>query len=203
LSTFNQTGLTATNSAQGYCSPDSVIAIPARRQAIQNVPGAATSVAVLIPRGAVDVIGIMFEIAPPANFSVVGGLYTVRLDVTAVDGLSDITWDQTWICRVNSGVSQGSVGSLTGQGIVFSTTGIYNMIVQGSAQPLNPGDVIEILLAFSNSDQSFNRSFVFRSDNSIDAPIAIVDSGFAGLPSIIPWKPMPTPDYARRVIKRR
>lgn len=121
-----------------------------------------------------DEAGVFFETpsGQPGLLTWQAGNYVVRLNVTTAAS-GDVTWSDTYICRVNSSsVNQGTVGSLTGQTTSVSSTGVKTHTVSGSEQTADVGDRLYVVLVFSNAETS-SVNFSFTPDQVIDTPWSI------------------------------
>lgn len=114
------------------------------------------------------------------------GNYVVRINLTTGNGRT--TWEDSYICRVNSACSsQATVGSLTGQAISLSTTGVKTMTISGAAQTANQTDTLYLVLGFKNNVGG-TFSFAVQFDQQIDTPLTQWQSAAAqvdGLGTVI------------------
>lgn len=110
---------------------------------------------------------VFFECIVPADTTWGAGNWTVRLNITT--GTNSCQWTATYVCRVNSaGVSQETLGSLTGQTTNINTAGTKTHTVNQASQATpDAGDKVYIVLVFTAGTS--NRSIFWRSDLDIDA----------------------------------
>jgi hypothetical protein len=169
---LQQTDTAAVDGAIAACSGRGAGAVTDNKQATSGgTPGVGTP-GLTINGHATDVRLVHFESAvnEPNNTNWDAGSWIVRLNITT--GNANVTWDECYICRVNSsGVSQATVGSLTGQAINLTSTGTYTMTISGSSQPgASATDRIYIVLVFSNSGAT-PAALNYKPSLIIDTPI--------------------------------
>lgn len=98
------------------------------------------------------------------------GTLTYRLNVSTAQ--NDLTLEDIYVCRVNSsGVSQETLGSVTGLGTDISGGGVFPQnITLSAASAHNAGDRVYILVAVNNANQHTARSIEILPDQNIDTP---------------------------------
>ena len=83
----------------------------------------------------------------------------------------NITLNSVFICRVNSSdVSQETIGSATGLGLVLTTAGNIQITVVGTAQTPNVGDYINVVFVYTNAAMT-TQSFQFTPNQTINTPL--------------------------------
>lgn len=173
MTSYQETDTAAVDGAKQMCSPTGTGTGPQAFQGSQGgSAGSAAHTATL--NGAISASEIMWESpsGDPNNTSWPAGNWVVRLNVTSAN--ANLQWDACYICRCNSsGVSQGTVGSLTGQGISLGTTGVKSMTVSGSAQSAAATDRWYIVLVLKSTSAGI-QSCAFHSDQLIDTPFGVV-----------------------------
>lgn len=176
---FTQTDNTMVCAAATFCSGASLNTDrDYLRQATQGGTAGSTAVTVTVNASAADLICGWYECIVPDGSTWAAGDWVVRLNVTTAQ--TTVSWDATYICRVNSGcTSQATIGSLTGQAISLSPTGVKSMTVTGSAQTPGAGDKVIIVLLFDNSN-SCTRNVGLTPSENIDSPF-IAAGPVAGL----------------------
>lgn len=174
---FQQTDTAAACGSRNACSGRTLANVTDARKAIEGGVSGVNTVSVTIPpiNGSPSYAAIMFELVPGAAYSQwAAGNYTVQLNITQSAGFPAPKWEDTWICRLNSGcTSLETIGSKTAQGITV-TTGILSMIVAGSlvAAPAAT-DKIYIVLTFSSTT---TQTFTYQPFRLIFTPI-VASSG--------------------------
>jgi hypothetical protein len=167
---LQQTDAAAIDGAMAACSGRSAAQTTDNKQATQNGTAGTTSPTITLAANSSNVRGVHFESAnnEPNLTSWPAGNWTVRINVTSPN--TNITWTECYICRVNSsGVSQATVGSLTGQSLSL-VSGVASMTISGSAQTANATDRVYILCVFSNST-GVQQSFNYKPNQLIDTPL--------------------------------
>lgn len=144
----------------------------ATRSKIASAGGVAGSVGASsnTDASASHLVAVQFEIAADVGNGAVWGAgnWTIRLNITAANAF--VTWEDCYICRVsNACVSQATIGSSLNNAISLSTTGVKSVVISGGLQSPSTGDLVEIVLSFSNSSGS-PQGFTFTSDQLIDSP---------------------------------
>jgi len=110
--------------------------------------------------------------APSTDFDWNAGVWVVRINVTTAG--VDIDWEDTYICRVNSGcVSQATIGSLLNQGISLAATGVRTMSVSGIAQTPAAGDSFMVVLGFGLNPPNPGSVGITPNQN-LDTPLTLV-----------------------------
>ncbi|HYL14995.1 MAG TPA: hypothetical protein VEV41_18280 [Terriglobales bacterium] len=114
-------------------------------------------------------------ISPPGDPNLVNwnsGNWVMRLNDTGGGGIGSLTWTGTCIFRVDSAgtTNLATVGSLTGQSIDMTTTGLKTMTISGSSQTANVTDRIYVEIVFS---ATVNKTAALALDQNIDTPLMI------------------------------
>jgi len=109
--------------------------------------------------------------APSTDFDWNAGVWVVRINVTTAG--VDIDWEDTHICRVNSGcVSQATIGSLLNQGISLGI-GVKTMSVSGIAQTPAVGDSFMVVLGFGLNPPNTGSVGITPNQN-LDTPLTLI-----------------------------
>lgn len=149
-------------------------------QSCELVDGAATGSTeklITINSSETNVIGyVMQTVANVPNATDWPGslpFWNIRFNVTS--GANDVTWASVFICRFDNACgSLAVVGSAT-PGTSLMSAGVKTLLVTGSARSGSLSDEVYIILAFTNSNPMFARTFGITADQVIDTPIP--DSG--------------------------
>ena len=179
---LRQTDSAAVDGSSIMCNSAVLADTPGSRQATDGGTPGSTPVSVTFAAQSVLRSTVMFESAAgePNSTSWEAGDYVVRLNVTtAVTGNGQ--WRETHICRCNSsGVSQASVGSLTGQTTDITSTGVKTHTVSGAAQgSASATDRVYIVLVFVSTNKT-PRTMSFTPDQLIDTPLTGGGGGGGG-----------------------
>lgn len=117
---------------------------------------------------------LMFESGANAldTFTWYAGNYVLRLNLTSnYASAGTCLINEIWICRLNSaGVSQATIGSLTGLNQTLDANGVITFTVAGAAQTPAVGDKIYIAVVAGNSDVG-GHSGTWTFDQLIDTPL--------------------------------
>lgn len=96
------------------------------------------------------------------------GDWTVPINITTAN--MNLTWTECYVCRVNSScTNQETIGSNTAVGISLSTTGVKTATVTGSAVTLSAGDLVVIVLVYTNGAMTL-QNWAYTPDQNIDSP---------------------------------
>jgi hypothetical protein len=167
--TYNQTDTTPTDGPQTACSGrTAAVNMGSSQIAVGGTAGVTPALVTII--ASVTRCAYGFETPPnvPGLTTWIAGNYTVNLDVTI--GNANLVWDEVYICRLNNaGVSQGTVGSLTAQGVSLTAAGLKTLVVSGSPQSPSASDVLYAVIVFTNSAGS-SQNLTVLYDSSITAP---------------------------------
>ena len=104
------------------------------------------------------------------------GDWVVRFNLTTANSL--ITLQEIHVCRFNSScVNQGSVGSLTGIGEGWGSTGVKTHTITGSADVGGVFDNAYIIAVFDAGGVHGNQAFSITYDQDIDSPLLLLPEG--------------------------
>ena len=146
-------------------------------QGKQATEGGTAGVTEIAATGVADAnrVMVMFNSAAgePGVTSWAAGPYVVRINLTTGTFIGN--WEDTYVCRFSAACgSLATVGSLTAQAIdITEATGVFSMTVTGALQTAGVGDVLYIVLIFSNSSAG-GLDVTFTPDQNIDTPIVVV-----------------------------
>ncbi len=171
---YQQTDTNAVDGAKQMCSAVGLGLGTGARQAQQGgAAGSAGITATVSGVGSASVIMFESPTGDPGLTSWPAGNWVVRLNVTSAN--ANLVWDAAYVCRCNSsGTNQGTVGSLTGQGLSLGSTGIKSMTISGSTQTAGSSDRFYIVLVFKSSAGG-PQSVSWHSDQLIDTPFGGLD----------------------------
>jgi hypothetical protein len=160
-----------------YCSGRSANGSTAGRIAKPTAAKGSTAVTITMNASAATLWAVnLGDWAPGGNVTWAAGNWIVRLNITTA--ITGPTWEECYICRASAGcASQATIGSVTAQAISLATTGVKSVTISGAAQTPAAGDVVEIVLVFSNS-QTMTRAFAFTPDQLIDTPFVELATGY-------------------------
>ena len=138
-------------------------------------------------QGAVTRVVIMFETAAGDCDALTcpAGAWTIPVNVTTGSGsASHLTIPAVYVCRVNSsGVSQQTIGSLTGLSQNVDGAGVVSFsVTNGAAATFSTGDRVAIVIVATNIDP-VAWGFNFKPDQVVTTPMASsvkVSSGDGG-----------------------
>lgn len=145
----------------------------AKEASVGGTPGTSSSAfGPTVSASATDQVRGMFKCTVGSSVSWDAGTWTVRLRISTAN--MNLAISSIAICRCNSSlVNQEKIGEVTGLSISLSTTGVKTQNVTGIAVTPNAGDVVVIMMGFSNSAMS-NQLFNAYSDQDIDSPFTAV-----------------------------
>lgn len=108
------------------------------------------------------------QIIPASGVSWDAGTWTVRFNVSTAN--MNVTLVGVYICQADSGMNnKATIGSSTGLAISLGTTGVKSTTVSGSSATPAAGDMVYILLIFSNGAMT-NSSTNIQMNQNIDSP---------------------------------
>lgn len=166
---LQQTDTAATDGAIAACSGTNAGTTTDNRRATSGGTAGTTTHSVTVGITSVRRL-VHFETAPGEldGHTIPSGNWVVRLNVTVAG--ADMIWDSVWICRVDSnGISQGTIGSATSQGVNLTSTGVKSITVSGNSDTPNTGDRIYIVLGMRSAGGD---TITYKPDQLIDTPIA-------------------------------
>lgn len=166
--TFTQTDTDPPScAATSVCSGRTVIWEIQRECTVGGTAGS-SPVSVQFTSSATNGFGVLFLCTVPSGSSWDSGTWTVRLNVTTAN--MNFTWTECYVCRANSScVSQETLGSNTAVGQSLGTTGVKSTTVSCSAATPAAGDLLTVILIFSNAAMS-TQSFSLTPNQNIDSP---------------------------------
>lgn len=170
--TYTQTDTVAGCGAIAGCSSLAIATGASARKAIKNgTPGTGTNTAT-IPKQETRA-AFMFEITPAHATAWTAGQWSLRWKTGAtIQGGASITWDETWICRVNSSCnSQATIASITGQAISLSPNTTYGVSITGAQQVHASGDKIYIIIGIKNTNAIDGYDVTMVPSVDIETPI--------------------------------
>ena len=169
---FVQTDVAANCGAIVACSGATLASATMPREAAEGGTPGTTGVGVTLPASSSNQAGIMFQTPTgvPGFTDWSAGDWVIRINHSATV-LAGITWEDTYICRVDNvcGVVS-TVGSLLAQAINVTALGVYTMTVAGGASSGADTDVPYIVCVFANS-AGFVRTLTWTPDQNIDTPL--------------------------------
>lgn len=163
---FSQTDVAANCGAIVACSGATLISQPRHKECREggSAGGAQT---ITIPSGTTRG-ALMYQLENIRQANWQAGDWVLRINVTTAN--ADVTWEEAYICRINSCVSAATVGSDVAISQLLNTTGVKTVTISGSAQS-SEGDDAYLVFVFSSAATMGNSSFGVTHDQDIDTPL--------------------------------
>jgi len=149
-----------------------------RTATVSGTPGTTADVIKINHPNTGNKVAICFTIDPEDSATWDTDTAIIRLDVDI--GNAELTWEDTYLCRVNSvGVNQETIGSTTGQATDLEFAGLKTMNVSCSSTTPSAGDRLVIILAFDSPGAHGNAQITCTPGEDMDIPINPVAGGIS------------------------